>query len=155
AQHLNDAFVIENAWQSAGPIEAGINGGERAAEYLKRLRTLEPGDPQWALDLAGLYALALPRGMAPGAPAEAKRVADRIAADLEASTDAAVVGLAGASVYESGRMLPNQGAVGRAAGPLLERSQSLLRRASMLNPKNPAWANAISAPAPGNATAFG
>src|SRR5262249_46494024 len=97
ARHPNDPVGIENGWQSMGAVEVGINGGERAAAYLKRLRVLEPGDPEWALDLAGLYALDLPRGHAPNAPPDAKRTAQAIAAELQKSTDAAVVGLTGAT----------------------------------------------------------
>ncbi len=154
-RHPNDPIVIENAWESMGAVEAGINGGERAAAYLKRLRVLEPGDPEWAIDLAGLYALDLPRGNAPNAPPDAKRAAQTIAAELQKSTDAAVVGLTGAMVYESARMLPNQAAVAQAGGPLLALSESLLRRASTLNPKNPGWAAALTSRPRANASAFG
>lgn len=154
-QHPDDAIVFENAFQSLGGAETAISGGEQSAAYLKRLRVLEPGDPEWAFDLAGLYALALPRGLAPSSTADAKRWAASIQAELGKSADTAAVGLTGLMLYASFRMQPNQAAVAQAAAPLLSFSESLLRRAAEMNPKNPAWLGAFTAPPPKTAAELG
>jgi TonB family protein len=152
--HPGDAILIENAWASlAGPefsalggaavTAADYTGGKTSVEYLKRLRVLEPGDPEWALDLAGVYAASIPYGDSEAAN-ERTRVANAMKAELEKSQDAAVIGLAGALLYWGTH---NQQAVARTAAW----SESLLRRASQLNPKNQSWAEALRSPVPSSA----
>ena len=71
--HPGDPILIENAWASLAGTEfsalggaavtaADYTGGKTSVEYLKRLRVLEPGDPEWALDLAGVYAATIASG---------------------------------------------------------------------------------------------
>ena len=153
-QRPNDPLVFENAYFSTGNAEMAANGGERIEGWLKRLRAIEPGDPEWAFDLAGLYVLALTRSLAPGATPDAKRWTSSIQAGLEKSPDTAVVGLTGLMLYASFRMLPNQSAT-QAANPLLSFAEAMLRRAAEMNPKNPGWAGAFAAPPPKNAAELG
>ncbi len=146
-----DAVVIENAVRSLGNAEVNSSDVGRMVGYLKRLRVLEPGDPEWALELAGLYALKLPLGMMPSARADAKQFAASARADLEHSGDAAVVGLAGIALWEGTRMQPYQAAF----APILQLSESLLRRATALNPKNPGWARVLDTPVSKTGAQFG
>jgi hypothetical protein len=46
---------------------ADYTAGRTSADYLKRLRKLEPGDPEWAFDLATTYYATLVHSAAPGA----------------------------------------------------------------------------------------
>jgi hypothetical protein len=41
----DDARVTENAYRSLGAVDARENTAEKSVPYLKRLRTLEPGEP--------------------------------------------------------------------------------------------------------------
>lgn len=153
-QRPNDTIVIENACQSFAGVEFGLKdlrapsaaeylSGGTFAEYLKRLRRLEPGDPEWALDLAGIYWLALFRASVPGAPGDAKRLATIIQAELGKSDDVAVIAWTGLMLYQ--RQEISMGVT--LGGPLL-------RRAAALNPKNLAWARALSAGAPNGQAEF-
>ena len=149
--HPGEAILIENAWASLAGTEfsalggaavtaADYTDGKTSVEYLKRLRVLEPGDPEWALDLAGVYAATIPSGDS-GAANERTRVANAMKPELETSQDAAVIGLAGALLYWGTH---NQQAVARTA----TWSESLLRRASQLNPKNRSWEEVLRSPVP-------
>ena len=160
-QRPDDALVIENAWESLGGVEFGFFngasassadylGGRTPAEYLKRLRVLEPGDPEWALDLAGIYGFALTRASAPGARDDTKQLATIIQAELEKSDDVAVIGLAGASLYFARAQSTSLSCV---IGTCVD--EFLLRRAAALNPKNPAWARVLNAPVPNDSAGFG
>jgi TonB family protein len=151
-RHPDDAILIENAVQAMGSVD--INGGhsEIFMQRLKRLRALEPGDPEWALDLAGLYGTALPRGMAPNAPAEAKRFGAAVWGDLENSDDAAVVGLTGVGLLGATMMQPGPQAV---SAPVSDLGKSLLLRAAALNPKNPGWSRLLDRAAPRNGAELG
>ena len=161
--HPNDAAVIENAWRSFGGVEFGINGasvsaaeyvsGGTFAEYLKRLRMVEPGDPEWALELAGTYALALSRATAPGTADDAKRLATMIFDELEKSDDVAVIGLTGA-LLKTARSPQTSLIPGLITKTGLDEDDLLLRRAAALNPKNPAWKLALSTTAPANPADF-
>jgi TonB family protein len=142
----DDARVTENAYRSLGAVDARENTAEKSVPYLKRLRALEPGEPQWAADLATLYTFALLRGAAPGAPPAAKQFQAAVTAELEKSNDAAVVGYVGMAVYGGAIMAPAQQSPERAAFVTL--GESLLRRAAELNPKNPGWSRALSAAPP-------
>ena len=146
-RYSTDPVVIENAAQSTGSLELNIDNGARWIEYLKRLRVLEPGDPEWALDLAGIYGLAITQGMAPGAPPDKKRFADATVTELQSSTDAALVGWTGLSLYEGVRRLSSQARTAQGVDALAAVAESLLRRASSVNPRNPNWAAEINAPA--------
>jgi hypothetical protein len=140
-QHPNDVIVIENAWASVGRLEfpsytpivssEEYTSGATSIEYLRRLRALEPGDPEWALDLGGIEAMACVRAARPDASPDAKQLAVLILPELLKTTDVAVVGLAGASLYQ-GRNVPRQ-----------QLAEALLRRAAQLNPKNLAWQRAL------------
>jgi len=121
---------------------------------LKRLRQLEPGDPQWAADLGSLYAFALLRGAAPDATPGTKQLQAAVTADLEKSNDAAVLGYVGITMYNGGRMTL-AGAQAPEQAHLRTLGESLLQRAAELNPKNPGWSNALSAPAPKTSAALG
>jgi TonB family protein len=145
-RHPNDPVLIENAVRSLGRVDVFTSEARTMVDYLKRLRVLEPGDPEWALELAGTFGLGIPRGLAPGATPDAKQFAQFSRAELDKSTDAAVVGLAAGFLYESARMEPNQAVV----APMLTYCESLLRRAAALNPKNPKWLRLIDSPVPKN-----
>jgi TonB family protein len=142
----DDARVTENAYRSLGAVDARENTAEKSVPFLKRLRVLDPGEPQWAADLASLYGFALLRGAAPGAAPAAKRFQAAVAADLEKSNDAAVVGYVGIVIYDGTLMYPAQESPERTA--FLTLGEKLLRRAAELNPKNPGWSRVLSAPPP-------
>ena len=110
----------------------------------KRLRVIEPGDPEWALELAGLYALGVSRGLAPSASADSRQFASESLTELDHSSDPAVVGLAGATMYEGARTQMSLQSVPMRA------FESMLRNASRLNPRNPGWARLLDSPAPKN-----
>ena len=85
-RYPDDAVIIENAWDSVAGTEFNVltgtnisstdySAGRTSAEYLKRLRNLDPGDPEWAFDLAATYSLILVHSAAPGASADAKQLA--------------------------------------------------------------------------------
>jgi TonB family protein len=149
--HPGDPILIENAWASLAGTEfsalggaavtaADYTGGKTSVEYLKRLRVLEPGDPEWALDLTGVYAATIASGDSEVAT-ERMRVANAMKLELEKSQDAAVIGMTGALLYWGTH---NQQAVARTA----TWSETLLRRASQLNPKNRSWVETLGSPVP-------
>lgn len=149
----NDARVVENAYRSLAAVDSRENSGEKSVPYLKRLRTLDPGDPNWAADLATIYSFALLRIAAPAAPPATRQFQAAVAADLDKSSDAAVVGYVGITIYDGTRMAPVQQSTQRTA--LLALGESLLRRAAELNPKNPGWSRALSAAPPKTSAELG
>lgn len=147
--HSDNPVVIENAVRSLGGVEVNTSDVGRIVGYLQRLRVIEPGDPEWALELAGLYAFGVARGLAPNASADTRKFASESLTQLDHSSDAAVVGLAGAAMYEGTRTQISSPSVPMRA------FESMLRNASTLNPQNPGWVRLLDSPAPKNSTEFG
>ena len=152
-RHPDDVLVLENAVQSIRTLEENSDvWAENLAGYLKRLRVLEPGDPEWAVYLAGVYGQALTRDISPNATPETKLFATAARKQLNDSNDAAVVGLTGQQLRLTTQMLTGSPAAGSLVGlllaPINTLGESLLRRAASVNPKNPNWGKLLAAPAP-------
>jgi hypothetical protein len=148
--HPNDAIVLENAVNSLLGAEFYIRGnglakstdfvsGRTTVQYLKRLRELDPGNPEWAFSLAAVYAMAVTQGSELSASADTKRLAAAVLSEIEKSHDPAVLGLTGAALRLGA---PASRTPIQTATPPTRLDERLLRQASALNPKNPAWLTA-------------
>jgi TonB family protein len=141
-EHRNDAQVLSNAAKYLG--RTGQFAEQLAEEdLLKRARQLEPSNPEYTKALADLFVSAIARSLmpsaeaAPGPPTEPS-LASAAKEELEASTDAALVGTVGE--YLSRLM---GGTMGPAGETRAEYAELLLKRAQSLDPTNPEWSEAI------------
>lgn len=141
----DDALVTENAYRSTEVVDARENGGRESIPYLKRLRELEPGDPQWAADLATIYGFAILRGEAPAGAVASREFENAAIGELEQSHDAFVVGFVGLSLYSASA---TSSVMDPKRGKFENLGQSLVRKAAELNPKNPAWSRVLKVPMP-------
>ncbi len=120
--HPDDERVLENAVRCLNKVEYSAT-----ADFLKRLRKLEPTNPQWVYLLATLYEGALTK----------QEHAPQAYADLSGSSDLAVIGITGRDLFSMGKS-------GKAE-PLAQFGATLLRKAQSLDPLNPHWSESEAA----------
>jgi hypothetical protein len=149
----NNTIVLSNAAQAL-PIEDSIR-------LMHRLRVLEPDKPEWTVNLAMVYARAVRDAFFARNPGNGRRVfrgsmkyretpvmqlpvaapaiAERMVHELETSTDASLIGVAGELLVEEVGLLR----VPERDTPEMVNSadfgKRLLERARSLEPGNPRW----------------
>ncbi len=125
----DDPLILENAAFSLQNADESL-----AAEYLKRLRRLEPTYPQVATRLAIVYTQAIARMTDPIAGDSYGAIAE---VELEQSNDVAVVGYTGEALYLLGTLKGER-------KPYAAFGEKLLKRAQELDPGNPRWSQVFS-----------
>jgi TonB family protein len=137
-----DLRVITAAWQreaAANPDDVRILGNAvhelyqvnypLMAECLKQLRKIDSTNPRWVVLLASLY----------GSGVTSPELQKSAYADMEASKDMPVIGMAGQGFYTLGK---------RSNAPqLTQLGEALLKRAQALDPLNPRWSPSAEKPA--------
>ena len=147
----SDTSVLTNAAQAL-PVEESIR-------IVRRLRMLEPPNPVWTVNLAIVYARAVrdvfyassptQRRVMGGTvryrdmwqmrlPAARTDLAEKLKSELETSSDAALVGVAGELLVEQLVVLGEQGQTPDVVKSAAFGKQ-LLERARRLDPNNPDW----------------
>jgi hypothetical protein len=147
-----DTAVLAHAAQAL-PVEESMRA-------MRRLRILEPSSAVWTVNLAGVYARAVRDAFYASSPTQRRAIAgpvryrdmwqmrlpaagpelaEKLKSELEASSDAALVGVTGELLVEQLVVLGEQNQT-----PDLVKSaafgKQLLERARRLDPKNPEWA---------------
>ncbi len=147
----SDTAVLASAAQAL-PVEESI-------PVVRRLRILEPSNPVWTVNLASVYARAVrdvfyassrtrQRAMAGPVryrdiwwmrlPVPGKELAERLKSELEASSDAALLGVTGQLLVEQLVVLGEQDQTEEVAKSAAFGKQ-LLEWARRLDPNNPEW----------------
>ena len=147
-RHAKDVRVLSHAARFFV-----LSNKERAVSLLREAQSAEPDRREWTARIGYVYALAIlgvdmvNRNGLPTShnAAEAKSAfALRAIDELRASSDAAMVGVAGKIVGEYGLIL---GAIDRAHGSFAvdhtALSEAFLARAQELEPANPQWSSAL------------
>jgi TonB family protein len=146
AAHPNDARVLAHAGGFIGEKDQFAQ-----EDLLKRAREVDPSNPEWPKRLADLFTWAIARAFLPGqipaVPSTEPAFAAAARAELETSTDAALVGTVGEFLAGG----PPAGGVPEQAQR--DYAQHLLNRAQSLDTSNMEWSTALSrlhenAPAP-------
>ena len=135
AAHPDSAVVLGNAASYIGEADPFAE-----EDLLKRARQLEPASPEWSKLLADLMARALAHSFmdpTPVVPHVEPTFSESAKAELEASTDAGVVGTVGEFLASgsSGGQAPPQ--------PQRDLAEHLIRRAQNLDPANLEWPAAL------------
>jgi len=146
-----DTAVLAGAAQAL-PIEESLR-------VLRRLRTMEPANLVWTVNLASLYDRAVRDVLSAGGPAQPRAVvaslrygnvwhmqlhaagpglAEKLKSELETSSDAALVGVTGELLVEQLGALSKQDQTPQVV-KCAAFGEELLKRARLLDPKNPEW----------------
>jgi TonB family protein len=136
AAHPDNARVVANAAVFIGEKDQFAEEG-----LLKRVRQLEPSNPEWTRRLADRLSWAIARWFlsreVPAVPPTEPDFAAAAKAELETSTDATIVGTVG-------EFLSGGSPGGRPpAQPQSEYAEHLLQRAQTLEPQNAEWSDAL------------
>ncbi len=133
AAHPTDASVLANAARFVGEEDPFAE-----KNLLLRARKAEPWNLQWTKRLADLFSRAIDRWLlSPASPSLDPSFAIAAESELEASTDATLVGTVG-------EFLTGGQATGRAPAPAqTDFAERLLNRAQSLEPDNREWSAAL------------
>ncbi|HEY3838468.1 MAG TPA: hypothetical protein VGL72_17935, partial [Bryobacteraceae bacterium] len=123
AANPNDVRILGNAVHELYQVNYPL-----MAECLKQLRKIDPTNPRWVILLASLY----------GSGVTSPELQKTAFADLEASKDLPVIGMAGQGFSALGNKSHAQ--------QLSQLGQALLKRAQAIDPLNPRWSTSADKP---------
>lgn len=120
-EHKSDVRVLGNAVKVLYQVNYALT-----ADCLKQLRGIEPTNPRWVVQFASLY----------GGAVTSPELRAKALADLDASKDLPVIGMAGQGFYGMGKKAHLE--------PLSQLGEALLKRAQSLDPLNPRWSTSAA-----------